>query len=71
MTADSTEELHAFAVRLGLPRIAFQQKRNNPVYDHYDLTEELRETAISLGAVAVTWRDAARLRRKRLSPGGP
>jgi hypothetical protein len=71
MTADSTEELHAFAERLGLPRRAFQQKRSNPVYDHYDLTEELREKAISLGAVALGWREAARLRRKRLSPEGP
>ncbi len=71
MTADSTEELHVFAARLGLPRRAFQQKRSNPVYDHYDLTEELREKAISLGAVAVGWRDAAKLRRERLSPEGP
>jgi len=76
MTADSTEELHAFAERLGLPRRAFQQKRSNPVYDHYDLTEELREKAISIGVVAVSWREAARLRRKRLSlevplPGSP
>jgi Protein of unknown function (DUF4031) len=67
MTADSTEELHAFAEKLGLPKRAFQQKRNNPVYDHYDLTEELRDKAISLGAVAVGWREAARIRRRRLS----
>jgi Protein of unknown function (DUF4031) len=71
MTADSTEELQAFAAKLGLPNRAFQQKRNNPVYDHYDLTEELREKAISLGAVPVGWREAARIRRRRLSPGAP
>jgi hypothetical protein len=71
MTADSTEELHELAARLGIPRRAFQQKRSNPVYDHYDLTEELRERAISIGAVAVSWREAAKLRRERLSREGP
>ena len=71
LTADTTEELHAFAGRLGLPRRAFQSKPGKPVFDHYDVTEELRERAISLGAIPLTWRDAARLRKGRYQiPGG-
>jgi hypothetical protein len=65
LTADSPDELHALAAKLGLPRRAFQSKPGKPMFDHYDLTEELRVKAVSLGAVPLTWREAARLRRKR------
>lgn len=47
LMADSLEELHAFAARLGIPRHAFQNKTSGA---HYDVTAELRELAISLGA---------------------
>ena len=57
LTADTTEELHAFAGRLGIPVRAFQQKPGKPEFDHYDMPEELRELAITLGAVALTWRE--------------
>lgn len=49
----SIDELHAFAVRLGLPDRAFQG-------DHYDVTDELRECAIAEGARPVTSRDVVR-----------
>lgn len=42
----STDELHAFAARLGIPDRAFQG-------DHYDVTDELRDCAIAEGARAV------------------
>jgi hypothetical protein len=64
LTADTTEELHLFARRLGIPARAFQQKPGKPQFDHYDVPEELRIQAIALGAVAVTWREAAKLRRR-------
>lgn len=60
LQADSPEELHAFAERLGLRRIWFQSKPGRPWHDHYDLTREGRERAIALGAEPVAWRDAAR-----------
>jgi hypothetical protein len=45
----SAAELHAFANRLGVRRLAFQD-------DHYDVPTVLRETAIDLGARPVTSR---------------
>ncbi|HEY2637434.1 MAG TPA: DUF4031 domain-containing protein [Solirubrobacteraceae bacterium] len=67
LQADSADELHAFAARLGLPRRAFQSKPHKPEHDHYDVPDELRARAIRLGAVAETWREGARRRR----PGRP
>ncbi|WAC62190.1 DUF4031 domain-containing protein [Pseudoxanthomonas sp. SL93] len=51
MMADTLEELHAMAARLGMPRRAFQDKSSGA---HYDLTVELREEALRLGAVAIS-----------------
>ncbi|SDR19340.1 Protein of unknown function [Pseudoxanthomonas sp. CF385] len=51
MMADTLDELHAMAARLGMPRRAFQDKRSGA---HYDLTEELRAEALRLGAVAIS-----------------
>ena len=62
----SYDELHDFAARLGIPRRTFQG-------DHYDIHEELRVVAVSLGAVEVDGRmlvrrlRAAGLRRSRSS----
>ena len=47
LMADTLDELHAMAERLGVPRRAFQDKRSGA---HYDLTEELRGQALQLGA---------------------
>ena len=60
----SYDELHDFAAQLGIPRRAFQG-------DHYDIHEELRVVAVSLGAMEVDGRvlvrrlRAAGLRRPR------
>lgn len=60
LMADSLDELHAFAARLGLPRRAFQDKASGA---HYDVTVELRETALALGAIALSrHRDRTQLR---------
>lgn len=70
--ADSVEELHAFAARLGLQRSWFQdpivcgKPKARPGSRaaenwHYDVTENKRRQAIALGAVSVTWREAAEL----------
>ena len=50
---ESVDELHAFARRLGLRRMAFQG-------DHYDVPTEVRERALTLGAEAVRGRDLVR-----------
>ena len=47
LMADSLDELHAFAQRLGLQRERFQNRTSGA---HYDVTAELRELAIGLGA---------------------
>jgi hypothetical protein len=67
LTADSTEELHRFAQALGLRRAWFQGHPHDALRDHYDVTDQLRDEAIALGAVPVTWRQAARARRLRRS----
>jgi hypothetical protein len=64
MQADTLEELHAMADRLGLRRSWFQCKSGRPWHDHYDLTRSKRDQAIALGAVTVTWREAARRNRQ-------
>ena len=51
LMADTLDELHAMATRLGMPRRAFQDKSSGA---HYDLTEELREQALWFGAVAIS-----------------
>jgi hypothetical protein len=63
LLADDPEELHAMAAALGIPQRGFQRHRRSAALNHYDLPEALRERAIALGAVAVTWREMARLTR--------
>lgn len=61
LMADTLEELHAFAALLGIPRRAFQDKTSGA---HYDVTTQLREQAIALGATAISRHgDRALMRR--------
>lgn len=48
LVADSIEELHEFAQRLGLQRNWFQHAAS---YPHYDVTVEVRQKALRVGAV--------------------
>lgn len=60
LMADTLDELHAFAALLGMPRHAFQDKTSGA---HYDVTVELRERAIELGAVPISrHRDRGQMR---------
>ncbi len=71
LTADTPEELHAFAGTLGLARSRFQSKPGRPWVDHYDITEPKRGEAVALGAVEITFKEAGRqLARKRASAAG-
>lgn len=47
MIADTNEELHAFAARIGLKREWFQ----TDLEPHYDLTASKRKLAVQRGAV--------------------
>ena len=60
MQADTLDELHEMADRLGMQRAWFQTKPGRPWRDHYDLTAASRELALALGAIPVTWREAAK-----------
>jgi hypothetical protein len=75
LLADDPVELHAMAARLGIPPRGYQRHRRSAALNHYDLPESLRLRAIELGAVAVTWRELARLtrewRRADARPGPP
>jgi len=51
LMADTLDELHDFARRLGLRREKFQNKTSGA---HYDVPAPLREQAIVLGAVAIS-----------------
>lgn len=65
----SFDELHEFAAKLGIPRRAFQG-------DHYDIPEDLRAYAVTVGAesigskelVARISRAGLRLRKGTRSP---
>lgn len=48
LVADSIEELHEFAQRLGLRRNWFQHAAS---YPHYDVTLEVRQVALRMGAI--------------------
>jgi hypothetical protein len=56
MYADTVEELHAMADKLGLKRAWFQTPNRLP---HYDLTRSKRRQAVKLGAVQTDFRHVA------------
>jgi hypothetical protein len=75
LTADTQDELHAFAGRLGLPRQGFQP--GSPVGPqqvlvswHYTVTASERDRAIELGAQAITRREVAKIERQRAAELG-
>jgi hypothetical protein len=63
LQADTLDELHAFAARIGMRREWFQTKPGRPENDHYDLTRALREHAVSLGAMPEDRRAGTRRRQ--------
>jgi Protein of unknown function (DUF4031) len=75
LTADTQEELHEFAERLGLRREWFQPGR--PIGDrpspfwHYDVTSGKRAQAFAMGAISMPSRELARYCRTRAGQPTP
>lgn len=76
LIADTPDELHEFAARLGLRRSWFQEPKGfgslplNPAslkaqQWHYDVTKAKREQAIRMGAVPVTRQRMSQIIRER------
>lgn len=60
MTADTIDELHAMADRIGIERKWFQDKS----IPHYDICQSKRKLAVELGAIEETSRQSVeRIRR--------
>jgi hypothetical protein len=59
MVADTLDELHAMAQRLGLRRSWFQVSRSG--MPHYDICQTKREQAIKLGAIEINRRKMVEL----------
>lgn len=57
MTADTMDELHDMAKRIGMRREWFQDKRH---HQHYDVTKSRRDRAIACGAIPLSTREYAR-----------
>ena len=68
LMADTRDELHAFADRLGLPRRAFQ---DHAVRWHYDIPLAVRTRALALGARDVDRRTIGLMLRERRSEMPP
>ena len=62
MLGDSEAEVHAMADRIGVARRWYQE-------DHYDICLAKRSLAIKSGAVEITARQAAAMRRRRRETG--
>lgn len=58
MAADTLEELHLMAEKIGVARRHFQNKPGKP---HYDICQQNKNKAIELGAQLVSDRDIIRL----------
>jgi hypothetical protein len=76
LTADTDDELNAFAASLGLTPIMFRPgkpagPRQDPVAAHFDITLGERDRAVALGAQPITAREAVRMERQRAAGLGP
>src|SRR5258708_368337 len=70
LTADTQEELHEFAARLGLKRSYFQPGKprgdgSRAPFWHYDVTAGVRAKAIRMGAQPPPWREMPDIMRAR------
>jgi hypothetical protein len=70
LTADTEDELHAFAAQLGVPRQGFEPGplvgvQQVSVSWHYTLTAGERDRAVALGAQAITPAEVTKIEQQR------
>lgn len=68
MLADTDDELHAMADRIGVARRWWQSPRKTSG-SHYDIALSKRALAIAAGAVQITWRQAGFMNMQRRMSG--
>lgn len=68
MLADTDDELHAMADRIGVARRWWQSPQKTSG-SHYDIALSKRALAVRLGAVEITWRQAAAMNARRRATG--
>lgn len=67
MLADTDDELHAMAARIGVAR---RWHQSPPKHDsHYDIALSKREAAVAAGAVEITWKQASAMTLRRRATG--
>jgi hypothetical protein len=66
LLADSRDELHEMADRIGMPRRYFQ---DHPWRWHYDLPPQLRDKAVRHGAQELTLREVGTMLKARRQAG--
>lgn len=65
--ADTDEELHAMADKIGVDRRWWQAP---PKHDsHYDIALSKKAKAVEFGAIEITWRQAGCMNRRRKITG--
>lgn len=62
--ADSVDELHAFATKVGIHRCWYSNKRGKR-QPHYDVSDRYRERCLAMGAIPVSWRLVPDMLRRR------
>jgi hypothetical protein len=68
LLADSDEELHAMAERIGVNR-KWWQSPEKTAGSHYDIALSKKAKAIEFGAIAITWRQAGAMNSRRRVTG--
>lgn len=68
MIADSDDELHAMADRIGIARKWWQSPAKTSG-SHYDIAQSKRALAVAAGAVEITWRQAGAMNTRRRLTG--
>jgi len=69
LAADTLDELHEFAARLGMRREWFQPGRGSHL--DYELVKSRRDRAVALGAIEVSGRDLIMLWRAQREAASP